>query len=49
MVRDISIDPGELPVLPVGSEPESVYRHALVSGLMRTWETKTSCIRASPV
>jgi hypothetical protein len=32
VVRDISIEPGELPVPPVGPEPERVYHYAGVTG-----------------
>ena len=35
MIRDISIEPGELPLPPVGSESDLVYHYAGVSGLKR--------------
>ena len=33
VIRDISIEPGELPVPPVGPEPERVYHYTGVGGL----------------
>jgi hypothetical protein len=33
VARDISIEPGELPVPPAGTEPERVYHYAGVTGL----------------
>jgi hypothetical protein len=33
VVRDISIEPGKLPVPPVGTEPELVYHYTSVAGL----------------
>lgn len=40
MVKDISIEPGELPVPPVGPEPERVYHYTGVSGLMGIIESR---------
>lgn len=47
MVRDISIEPGELPLPPVGSEPALVYHYAAVAGLKGIIEDQ--CLWASDV
>jgi hypothetical protein len=47
MVRDISIEPGELPVPPVGTEPELVYHYTGVGGLKGIIEKQ--CLWASDV
>ena len=47
MVSDVSIEPGELPLPPVGSEPERVYHYAGVPGLKGIIERQ--CLWASDV
>jgi hypothetical protein len=47
MVRDISIEPGEVPVPPVGTEPELIYQYTGVAGLRGIVENK--CLWASDV
>jgi Protein of unknown function (DUF2971) len=47
VIRDISIEPGELPLPPAGSEPELVYHYAGVSGLKGIIEDQ--CLWASDV
>lgn len=47
MVRDISVDPAEVPVPPVGTEPERVYQYTGVAGLKGIIENK--CLWASDV
>ena len=47
VIRDISIEPGELPLPPAGSEPELVYHYAGVSGLKGIIEGR--CLWASDV
>jgi len=47
VVRDISIEPGELPMPPVGPEPERVYHYTGVTGL--TGIIEGQCLWASDV